>query len=320
MEAYVYDAKGLCWQLPVLLRWEFSHGFCTPCDCFAVEMPFSRELMTVLRTACRFRAEENGETVFFGVVDEAEFEADARGGTATLCGRGLQALLLDSEAEQADYYAADMAFLLAKHAAPLGISAVDAEGTQGRRAALRVSSGESHWSVLSRFAEFCLGLRPRFRTDGTLVVDGAESGRVLRIGSDTAVSAQRCGIDRYGVITEAIVKNRVYGTRTEVRNEEMLALGGKCVRVINVPRYTALDAMRHTGAYQIEKSSADMLRCRLTLAKPFAAFPGDRVLMESSPLGVSGAFLVERSRSFADGRSAGTVLDMRPAKDAPKEG
>lgn len=320
MEAYVYDAKGQCWQLPVLLRWEFSHGFCAPCDCFAVEMPFSQELVAILKTACRFRAAENGETVFFGVVDEAEFEATATGCIAALRGRGMQALLLDSEAERADYYAADMAFLLAKHAAPLGISAVDATGAQGRRAALSVSSGESHWSVLRRFAEFCLGLRPRFRPDGVLVVDGAESGKVLRVGGDTAVCAQRFGLDRYGVITDAIVKNRVYGTRTQVRNEEMLALGGKCVRVINVPRYTALDAMRHTGAYQIEKSSADMLRCRLTLAEPFAAFPGDRVLMETSPLGINGAFSVESSRSFADGKSAGTVLDMRPAKDAAKEG
>ncbi len=316
MEGYIYDAQGRCWHLPVLLRWELSYGFCSPCDCFEAEMPFSQELLAPLKAACRFRAVENGETVFFGVVDEAECSAAAGGCTAAVRGRGLQALLLDSEAERADYYAADLPFLLARHAAPLGVTEVDTAGTEGKRAALNVSSGESCWSVLSRFAEFCLGLRPRFRPDGTLVFDGAESGRTLHIDGNTAVSAQVFRFDRYGVITNAIVKNRAYGTRTEVCNDALLAIGGKCVRVINVPRYTGFDAMRHTGAYQIEKSSAEMETCRMTLAATFAAFPGDRVVMSASPLGVRGEFFVESARCFADGRGAGTVLELRPVKGA----
>lgn len=316
MEGLIYDAQGNCWRLPVLLRWKLSYGFCSPCDSFEAEMPFSRELLAPLKAACRFRAVENGETVFFGVVDEAECSADTGGCTATLSGRGMQALLLDSEAERADYYSADLPFLLARHAAPLGLTDVDTAGTEGKRAALNVSSGESCWSVVSRFAEFCLGLRPRFRPDGTLLFDGAESGRTLQIDGGTAVSAQRWRFDRYGVISNAIVKNRAYGTRAEVCNEEILALGGKCVRVINVPRSTGFDAMRHTGAYQIGKSSEELETCRITLAAAFAAFPGDRVAMSASPLGVQGVFSVESAQSFADGNGTGTVLELRPVKNA----
>ena len=223
------------------------------------------------------------------------------------------ALLMDSQAESADYSRADLAFILGRHVTPLGVTKLDPGGADaGRQAELSVSSGESHWSVLNRFAEFCLGLRPRFRPDGTLVLNGADSGRVLRLGTDTPVTAQRFVRDRYGVLSGVLVKNRVLGSAVTVENGAFNAAGGQCTRVVNVPRHTGFDAMRHTGEYQIRKSMAGFERCRVTLPRMFAAFPGDRVLMESTPLGVSGVFRVETSRCTADGTGAETVLELCP--------
>lgn len=311
MEGRIFDAAGTAMDLPVLLRWETEHGFCSPCDCFEVEFLFEPGMLDALRAACRFSAFHDGRTVFRGVVDELTVSADGNGRTAVLRGRGLQALLLDSEAESADYYGADLDFILQRHVRALGISEIERGALAGSAAAFSVSSGESHWSVLSRFAEFCLGVRPRFSPEGVLVLDGGNGGRRLRLDGETAVSAQRFTQDRYGVLSAAVVKNRVLRSSVTVENEAFRAIGGQCVRVLNVPRHTGYDAMRHTGAYRIAKSREEFVRWRLELPGLFAAFPGDRVTAAQSPLGVTGEFLVWSSRCFADGEKSGTAVELR---------
>ena len=311
MEATIYDAAGGSYGLPVLLSWEISHGFCSPCDSFAVTFLYEKSMLPALKAACRFSAVHGGETVFYGVVDEFELSAGSGGCLCALRGRGMQALLLDSEAESAEYYEADTDFILGRHVRPLGVTDIETSGLAGKTASLTVSSGESHWSVVKRFAEFCLGVRPRFTAAGRLLLDGGTSGRRFTVDGNTPVTAQSYGQDRYGVISEALVKNRALGTSVTVENAAFRAIGGRCARVINVPRKTRFDAMRHTGAYQIAQSSVDFIRCRLTLPALFAAFPGDTAVLADTPLGVTGEFTVSASRCFANGKSAGTVLDLR---------
>ena len=314
MTAFVYDANGTGWQLPALLRWDVSHGFCSPCDSFEVEFIYAPEMLDALRAACRFRGEWEGETVFFGVVDEFELSAGEGGCTCTLLGRGMQALLLDSQAESADYYDADTDFVLRRHVYACGVTGADAGAYAASRATLSVSAGESHWSVVKNFAEFCLGLRPRFSAEGILLLDGDDSGRVFNVSGRTPVTAQSYAQERYGVISRVLVKNRTKGgTTVTVENEAFQAIGGNCVRIVSVPRKTAYDAMRHTGSYQIAKSREDSLRCRLTVPQCFAAFPGDRAVLLETPLGISGTFKVLASRCFANGSGAGTVLELRQA-------
>ena len=312
MDAWIYDANGRSSYLPVLLEWDISHGFCSPCDCFSVRFLYSPEMLEPLRAACRFRAAFEGRCVFSGVVDELELSAGPGGRIAVLRGRGLQALLLDSQAESADYAAADLAYLLKHHVLPFGVTELELPDTAPVRAAISVRSGESHWSVLRRYAEFCLGLRPRFSPEGKLILDGAESGKRLRIAGDSPVTFQRLVQDRYGVLSDVIVKNRAARSSVTVENAPFKAIGGKCVRVLNVPRYTGFDAMRHTGQYQIEKSRAEFLRWSITLPECFAAFPGDLVTVSDSPLGLAGEFCVKTSRCRADGSSAETTLELRP--------
>lgn len=311
MTGYIIDAAGKKLRLPPLLDWELDHGFCSPCDSFLVSFRYTADMETALRQACRFTAEHDGETVFTGVVDELELSLTANGMTGLLRGRGMQALMLDSEAESADYYGADTEFILKRHVLPFGIDCVYPDEVRDRRVSMSVSSGESHWSVFSRFAEFCLGLSPRFDRNGRLLTDGRSGGRSLGVDDRTAIKAMSLVQDRYGVITSALVKNRVYGSSVEVTNEETEGLGMCARRVINVPRRTGYDAMRHTGAYQIQKSMADFVRLSLTLPEPLAAFPGDRLGIASSPLGVSGGYIVQSSRSWANAAGCGTVLELR---------
>lgn len=311
MEVRIIDAAGAAYALPQLLRWEVSHGFCSPCDSFEAAFLYDAGALDALRAAVRLQACFEGETVFAGIVDEVEARADGSGAFAIVRGRGMQALLLDSEAESADYYNVDADFVLDKHARSFGVTDIDFGGCAGKRASLSVRSGESHWSVVQRFAEFCLGTQPRFTPQGRLLLDGAHSGRSLTIDDKIPVTAQSFVQERYGVVRRAIVINRALGARTVVENADFAALGGMRERVVNVPRKTGFDAMRHSGVYQITRSGRDFVRCRLTLPQCFAAFPGDTVLLDNSPLGVRGEFFADASRSFANGADSGTVLELR---------
>lgn len=311
MKAYIYDCTGAKWQLPELLRWDISHGFCSPCDSFEVEFIYSAEMLDTLSKAVVFEAVHGGKTVFYGRVDEFEALCGSGGATVKLGGRGMQALLLDNEAESADYYYADLDYILARHAAAVGIEKIDSSGASGSARRYSVESGVSHWKVLSSFAEFCCGLRPRFAPDGTLVLDGESGGGVYRIDEKTAVISQSYGEDRYGVISSVTVKRRYTNIETETKNQNFEELGGKCIRVINVPKSTLYDAMRHEGEYQIKKSMEGYRTGRVTVADCFPAFPGDKVEMAGSPLGLSGHFLVTGTRCCGSGEGVFTEIEMR---------
>lgn len=311
MKAYVYDCRGNGWSLPTIVSWDMCHGFGEACDSFELEFLYTYGMLPVLSEAVEFKAKFDGRTVFRGRVDEFEVDASAEGCLVKLRGRGMQALLLDNEAESADYFGADLDYILSRHVLPLGINDIDTTGAEGTAASFSVDSGVSHWSVLRQFAEFCCGVSPRFAPDGTLVLDGESGGGEIEIGGKTPVTGMAYREDRYGVISSVRVKKYSAGVYADVENPEFIAKGGRCQRVINVPKKTGYDAMRHTGEYQIKESMKDHKLCFVTMPGCFLAFPGDRVTMRSSPIGLTGEFLVRSSRCRCDGRGAVTELEMR---------
>lgn len=313
MTGYLTDYNDKTYELPVLLGWDISHGMGSPCDAFEISLAYEESMLDMLSGAVRFRADQDGETVFLGVVDEFEISAGKNGRTAAVRGRSLAALLLDNEAEAADYYYASPQFILDTHVYPWGISDVRL-GSLPTVAVFTVDSGASQWRVLENYAFFCGGIRPRFTRDGVLLLDGsAGERRVIEAG--TAISAQVYRETRYGLISSILVKNKVWGMSSAVDNAEFLARGGACRRVVNVPRHTYYDAMRHTGEYQIERSREGKTVCELTVPALFTAFPGDTITLKNSPLAIAGCFFVSESRCWANGTSAGTRLIMEPVRD-----
>ena len=97
---------------------------------------------------------------------------------------------------------------------------------------------------------------------------------------------------------------------TPRENADFLALGGYSRRVVNVPRTAGYTAMRSTGTYQIARSKEGFRRCSVTVPELFAAFPGDKAVLEDTPLGISGEQLVWSTRCWADENSAGTVIEL----------
>lgn len=311
MEAYIYDCEGKKWALPRLLGWDISHGFCSPCDSFELEFLFEPGMLEVLPKAVEMEALHGGKTVFRGRVDEFEATGDGSGAKLRLRGRGMQALLMDNEAESADYYYPDLDFILEKHARSQGITEIEKGEAGGKTVRFSVENGWSHWKALSTFAEFCCGLRPRFSPEGRLILEGEKGGGLYKVDEKTAVISQSYTEDRYGVISRAVVKRRYTNTQSVSENGEFLALGGKCSRIVHVPKSSFYDAMRHEGEYQIRKSMEGYRVAKIRLAECFPAFPGDRLEMAASPLGLKGSFIITATRCVGSGEGVYTDIEMR---------
>ena len=302
------DYNGKTVTLPTLLEWDISHGMGTPCDAYTVRFLYDSSLFSVLSNAIRFCAIYGEETVFCGVVDEFQIIADQNGLIAEVNGRGLAALLLDNQAEAAEYYGVSLDYILSKHVYPWGITSVRT-GTIATQAYFSVGSGQSQWRVLEQFVWFGGGIRPRFQKDGVLLLNN-EKGVSRTIGEENAITSQCYREKRYGVISEVLVKNRVMGTSWIVNNSEFQAKGGKCRRVINVVAETSYDAMRYSGEYQIAQSEEGAQSCEIVVHSLFAAFAGDIVTLTDSPIGLTGTFQVRESRCWADGNGFGTILTL----------
>lgn len=309
MECFLIGFDGVCHELPPLLEWSFSHGGGKPCDCFEICMAFDAKLINVLERAVRIKTVYEGRTVFFGVVDEFETSACASGALCFVRGRGMQALLLDNEVEAAKYYSAGLEMILEKYVLPYGVTKIRSS-VSSAGIPLTVSSGASAWRVLEDYMIFGCDARARFLPDGTLLL-GNEGGKSVLIDKNTAISSAIYKRERYGVISEVLVRNKAVGSISRVENEKFIAEGGCARRVLNVPRSTRFDAMRCTGKYQIDASRERERVATLVLSEQFAAFPGDTVRLSGVAAVPEGNYAVLETRCFASARGAGTEIVLR---------
>ena len=271
----------ICWDgrrlaLPDVVNWKFQYGLGTPCDSFQLTCLWEPEEDELLAEAVRFTAAEDGETVFTGVVDECERGWDGEGGFLTVAGRGMAALLLDNEALGADYQVATLEDILRDHVLPYGIEVL-------RQAALppvpnfSVRTGSSEWQVLYEFCRYYGGLTPRFDRLGRLVLAPWEEGRRLVLGADTAVTALTLRDQRYGVLSEVLVRDRTTEAVQRVTDDDFLRRGGRCRRVLTMPGKSSYQAMRYSGEYQLSRAREELRSLELELPAAFAAWPGELV-------------------------------------------
>ena len=112
---------------------------------------------------------------------------------------------------------------------------------------------------------------------------------------------------RYGVISEVLIQDKVQKISHPVLNQAFVRTGGMRRHVLYMPRSTA-DARRYTGEYQITQSSLEQLEISLELPFAFAAFPGDQVSLQLDRLGLAGRYEVVQSRSRMDADGLRTEL------------
>lgn len=310
VDLLTYDGERV--RLPVLLSWDILHTGSVPCDSITAVCLYSADMAPVLPKVTRFQAMEGGETRLTGVVDAYEITMDRRGLLMMVEGRGMAALLIDNESEAVTYGRAGMEDILKNHVEPYGIQVKRARSVTGNGYA--VTSGSSQWKALRSFTHRYGGFDPYFTREGRLVLDSLwGSGRTLEINDRTPLMSLTRREQRYGVISEMLIHDKVQQIRHRVVNEPFAARGGCRRQVLYMPRSTA-DARRYTGEYQIAQSALEQLTLELTLPYPFAAFPGDQVELDMGKLALSGVYDAVESHSRMDASGAITKLTLSERK------
>lgn len=301
-----YD--GAQYELPVLLRWDLDYTGMVPCDSMAAACLYDAEMAEVLPKATRFTAFQDGKVMLRGVIDAYEVSLSRQGLLAEIEGRGMAALLLDNESEALSYERAPLSEILENHVSPYGITVERQQDVSGSGYA--VVSGSSQWKALQGFTHRFGGFDPYFTKEGKLVTGPLwGSGKTLRIDDDSPLLSLRKREQRYGVISEVLIQDKVQRISHPVRNQKFLQTGGQRRHVLYMPRSTAEDR-RYTGEYQIAQSALEQVEIDLELPASFAAMPGDRVDLALSRLNLSGLYEVVRSRSRMDGDGERTELTV----------
>lgn len=268
-----------CWDgrkitLPQVTEWAFQYGRGTPCDSFSLTCLWEPE-EDLLAEAVTFTAVERGETMFTGVVDECERGWDGRGGFVTVSGRSMAARLLDNEALGMDYQVATWQDIVRDHVAPYGVETVGSglPAVPG----FSVAVGSSEWQVVYEFCRYYGGVTPRFDRLGRLIATPWEEGKRLVLGEDAAVTALTLRDQRYGVLSQVLVRDKTTGAVQTVDNGDFLRRGGRCRRVLTMPGKSSYQAMRYSGSYQLEQSAEELRQLEMELPGAFLAWPGDLV-------------------------------------------
>ena len=303
MTVTLIDSADHEYTIPEVVSWDICHTMGEPCDYYEISALYTSEIKGKLASAVRLRIKHDNATVFFGVVDEYVITLTEKGAVATVHGRSLAALLLDNEAEAAEYVSVGLSTIIAKHVTPCGITNI-ATGTMNTLAQFSVSSGSSQWSVLKHFCRYAGNIQPRFSPDGKLLLNNPTGSR--KSVSDAYSVKYRD--NRYGIISTVLVKNRVTGASYTVNNADASNLSAR--RVITVPKNTGAATARNTAQYQITESQREKKTIELALPRLFAMFPGDSAEIHSTVLNLNGTFTACKTRCWANEQGAGTVVTL----------
>lgn len=310
MECWLETWDGRRLRLPQVLEWTFRYGVGTPCDSFSLSCLWDGTEIESLRDAVGFAAAEGEERRFTGVLDEAEAVWDENGARLFLHGRGMAALLLDNEAEGADYQIATVEEILRDHVSPYGIRTVggnDMAPVPG----FSVETGSSEWAVLYAFARYHHGVEPWFDVAGRLHLDGWKEGARRTVDGGSPVCALRWSEKRYGVLSEVLVRDRSGGRREQVHNGTFAARGGRRRKVLTLPQKSGYETMRYSGAYQIARSAEEEETCTLRLAQLFAAQVGDLLELRLDQPALGGCWRVHSCETGSGPEGAYTELELR---------
>ena len=158
---------------PIAVR--MSQAVDAPADDLTGEFPWQK-----LPPLFRLRVEQNGETIFYGIVDEQTEQFSEQGAVLRLTARSLAALLLDNQALPQTYYSPPFSTVFSRHAAPYGFTQYRAPDGQKRIGELTVTKGMSEWKVLELFCRLAWDTVPMIGPSQVLTVNlGKEQGSIL---------------------------------------------------------------------------------------------------------------------------------------------
>ena len=308
MTGYVTMCDGRRSALPALLQWDIKLTDGDPCDGFSVCFPYERALAQMLRGAVFFTAEEDGATVFTGVVDDYEITLDARGLLAEMTGRGMAARLLDNQVRAAEYVRAQLEDILSTYVRPYGIVNIRAAAMPPVERFV-VETGYTCWQVLAGFCRHSAEIFPRFLPDGTLVLGETEKIQTVRLRQGRCISAALSD-SRYGLSSRQILVNTRTGQQIAAENSEFLRRGGSCVKVQGLTG-NKVRATWRTAAQRLEDARRDKHLIEVCVPGSFTAQPLDRVELTLPAMGVEGVFTVQAAESVCGDAGVTCTLTLR---------
>lgn len=308
MTAYVITSAGSRYALENCLEWEFDYGTGVPCDSFRVVCLWDGEDDSPLLWQ-EFLATEDGETVFYGVVDECETSFTSQGMLMEISGRGMAALLLDNEAIGRDYETATTQDILKDHVTCFGVEVGDC-GTFDSVSPFDVTSGGSAWSVVYDFFCYYGGVAPYFDRQGRLQLKGRTDGSAVVVDDSTPLIQLKCRDQRYGVISQIFLRNTSTQGVITMENMDFYNMGGRCRRVVSLPDDNFIRSARYSGQFQIDRSNEELLRLEVEVAEGFFAMPGDLVTIERTGWGRNGTYRAISSRVTMSDSGFVTYLEL----------
>lgn len=309
MTGYLTTAGGDVWRLPALLEWELLRTDGDGCDSARVVFPYEPMRLEVLKQTTRLRLEQDGKTEFFGVVDDFCAQVGQNGRSVELSSRGLMALMLDSQLRAAEYASFGEKDAVSRLVRPFGITKVQ----EGKLADVKNFSWEtaaSPWQVLCGYCRHAGGVRPRFASDGTLVLKG-EDRPLWQLTDDCAYVEARLCWRRYGVIARQIVVTAGGGAQT-AENDKALALGLNTQKVA-VKTGKTLKASWRTEQQRIEDAARGAAVLTVTVPGIFGGEPGDRVRVELQRAGIAGDMVLKSVKKACRSGGQETVLELEGA-------
>ena len=314
MTGRIITSDHRTWDLPPLLSWNVTYTGGVPCDSYTVTCLYEKSMAGPLHLAAGFLGMQNGDVMLRGIVDEYAAELTEAGLTVTISGRGYAARLLDNESRPVTYQGVTLEEIVRCHVTPYGIPSAEITPVSAD-SVYTVASGTSQWKALENFCRTYGGFSPRFRRDGWLLASPEQdNGRRIVINDDSPVLSCVLREDHYGVLTEVLVIDKTRNVSYSVRNEDMIARGGQCRRVVYTPGQSTWAAMRYTGEYQIRRSREEEVSIEIKLPGNFLAFPSDIVRLELKAMGLAGEYRVaeaENTASFQGGETIALLLKER---------
>ena len=164
--------------------------------------------------------------------------------------------------------------------------------------------------MLYDFARYHGGATPRFTRTGQLALHGWEDRTVLSLDGTSPVTDVVWRDKRYGVLSQVTVKDVTGLVRQTVENAAFRREGGRCSRVLLLPRDTGYQARRYRAQFQLDRSAAERKTAAVTVALPFAAWPGDLVQLALPGWKGPGRWRVQESQVTLGERGCATKLTL----------
>ncbi len=196
-------------RLPAPMEAQFDSAEDAPADIFRAVFPLQESCGAFVWLEIK---DENGERLFFGIVDAQSETVSGSGHLLRVTSRNLAGLLLDSGPVPTVYRAPCLPVLFRRHLAPYGFTAFLGSSAVFREP-LRVVKGMSEWQVLQRFCQTYLHTQPRVR--GTVFdASGAPPRGELHLGGEGGLACCKAEVkNRFcSILTELYAPNPATGT------------------------------------------------------------------------------------------------------------